>query len=255
MPTFRADGLSVAARRPEALAHRGASAYAPENTTASFDLALAMGAHGIETDLRATRDGTVVLVHDAAVDRITDGCGDVAALTFREIQGLDAGRWFHPRVAGLRAPDLVSFLRAYGGRTTLELELKAAAAIEPSLDAVRAHGAGIVTFTSFRYALLETVRRHAPSARIGWLVDRVTVDVLAGLRALRGVQICPAIARLTADHVRIAHDWGLRVRVWGVEDRIDAWRAAVCRAVGATVDDPDLFDRLPLPRPASMRRG
>lgn len=255
MPTRTADDPYPGARRPEALAHRGASAYAPENTTASFDLALAMGAHGIETDLRATRDGIVVLVHDAAVDRVTDGCGDVAALTFREIQGLDAGRWFHPRFAGLRVPDLASFLRTYASRTTLELELKAHSAIEPSLDAVRAHGAGIVTFTSFQYPLLEAVRRKAPWARIGWLVDRITVDVLAGLRALRGVQICPSIARLTGDHVRVSHDWGLRVRVWGVEDRIDAWRTAVCGADGATVDDPDLFDRLPLPRPVSMGPG
>src|ERR671934_1125696 len=91
-------------RRPYMLAHRGASAYAPENTFAAFERALALRADGIETDVRASKDGQLVLVHDERVDRTTDGEGRVSDLSFAELQELDAGASFNPRFAGERIP-------------------------------------------------------------------------------------------------------------------------------------------------------
>src|SRR3954447_960778 len=82
------------------LGHRGASAYAPENTFAAFDLAMELGADGIETDVRVTRDGVLVLLHDETVDRTTDGTGLVAELCRAELDALDAGSWFEAAYAG-----------------------------------------------------------------------------------------------------------------------------------------------------------
>src|SRR3954452_18398025 len=90
--------------QPLVLGHRGASAYAPENTFAAFDLAVEMGADGIETDVRATRDGVLVLLHDETVDRTTDGTGVVAELNRAQVDALDAGSWFGVAYAGERVP-------------------------------------------------------------------------------------------------------------------------------------------------------
>jgi glycerophosphoryl diester phosphodiesterase len=240
---------SAPRRRTEAVAHRGVSAHAPENTIAAFDLAITMGADGIETDLRVTRDGVVVLLHDTTVDRSTDGRGAVEALTFRQVHALDAGRWFDRRFAGLRVPDLGSFLRRYGRSTRLELEFKVAAAVDPAVEAVgRNAAAPAVVFTSFEYSLLETVRRRAPWAHVGWLVPQVTPDAVAALSALSGVQICPPASGLTGEDVDLAHRAGLRVRVWGIADRLDAHRVAECGADGATVDCPDWLNGTPVSR-------
>jgi glycerophosphoryl diester phosphodiesterase len=199
-----------------------------------------MDADGIETDLRLTRDGVVVLLHDPTVDRSTDGHGEVASLSFRDLQALDAGRWFHPRFGGLRVPDFRSFLRRYMGRTPLELDLKVAEAVEPALDEVRRAGlwAGVV-FTTSQYPVLEALRRRAAWAAAGWLVDRITPEGVSAVRAVGGVQICPRAAWLTAEDVGLAHRHGLRVRAWGVSDARVARRVIASGADGATVDRPD----------------
>src|SRR4051794_15279621 len=111
-------------RRPYMLAHRGASAYAPENTFAAFDRAVALRTDGIETDVRASKDGALVLVHDERVDRTTDGEGRVHDLTLAELQLLDAGVPFNPRFAGERIPTVDALLDRHGGRLALCLEVK-----------------------------------------------------------------------------------------------------------------------------------
>src|SRR5438105_2386269 len=95
------------------LAHRGASGYAPENTYAAFDLAVAQGAAGIETDVQIARDGVLMLFHDERVDRTTDGSGALAELAHEQLAALDAGCWFGAQFAGERIPVLEEFLDHY----------------------------------------------------------------------------------------------------------------------------------------------
>jgi glycerophosphoryl diester phosphodiesterase len=80
--------------RPTIFAHRGASAYAPENTLAAFELALRQGADAIELDAKLTRDGHIVVIHDQTVDRTTEGRGRVKDMTLAELRKLDAGSHF-----------------------------------------------------------------------------------------------------------------------------------------------------------------
>jgi len=77
-------------RKVDNVAHRGASAYAPENTIAAFDKAVEMKADYIEIDVQRSKDGKLVLIHDTTVDRTTDGSGKVGNLTFKELRNLDA---------------------------------------------------------------------------------------------------------------------------------------------------------------------
>ncbi|MBI4672762.1 MAG: glycerophosphodiester phosphodiesterase [Chloroflexi bacterium] len=91
---------------PLILAHRGASAYAPENTIAAFRLAHELGADGIEFDVQLTRDQIPVVIHDAAVDRTTNGAGRVRDLTVAEIARLDAGTWKTEDFRGEAIPTL-----------------------------------------------------------------------------------------------------------------------------------------------------
>src|SRR5919108_1020933 len=82
--------------RPLVFAHRGGCALGPENTIAGFDRGLAAGADGLELDVRLARDGTVVVLHDAALDRTTNARGPVSALTADELARVDAAYWFCP---------------------------------------------------------------------------------------------------------------------------------------------------------------
>ena len=111
--------------------HRGASAVAPENTYAAFEQAIADRGEYTETDIRATSDGALVLMHDATLDRTTSGAGPVSAITLDELRKLDAGSWFGEAFRGERIPELPEFL------TWIEARAPFGAAIE-----VKATGVG-----------------------------------------------------------------------------------------------------------------
>src|SRR6267143_1876319 len=93
------------------IAHRGASGNAPENTMAAFRKALALGATFIETDLQLSRDARFVAIHDATVNRTTNGQGAVHDMTLAELRRLDAGSWFGSEFAGERIPTLEEILQ------------------------------------------------------------------------------------------------------------------------------------------------
>ena len=107
--------------------HRGASAIAPENTWVAFEEAVQQGAAYTETDIRRTADGQLVILHDATVDRTTDGHGPVSALTLAALADLDAGSWFEDRFLGQRIPEFRAFLQWIEGQPGFgaALEVKA----------------------------------------------------------------------------------------------------------------------------------
>ncbi|MEO1996770.1 MAG: glycerophosphodiester phosphodiesterase family protein [Planctomycetaceae bacterium] len=94
-----------AEREPRLLAHRGLVRHAPENTLPAFAAAVELGL-SIELDVYQTHDGHLVVIHDATVGRTTNGTGSVTEMTLDQIKQLDAGKWFHPRFAGLQVPTL-----------------------------------------------------------------------------------------------------------------------------------------------------
>ncbi len=107
-------------------AHRGSSATHPENTMEAFAAAVAAGVDQLETDVRITKDGELVLIHDATLDRTTNGSGDVKDYTLTELKALDAGVYKGEAFAGCRIPTLIEFMDyvAQFDRLTLDIELK-----------------------------------------------------------------------------------------------------------------------------------
>ena len=225
-----------------AIAHRGASSYAPENTFAAFDLAIRMGARHIELDVEATKDGHIVVIHDDAVDRTTDGSGLVTSHTLAVLKALDAGSWFGAAFAGERIPVFDEVLTRYKGRVHIHTEIKGRSTYlsQRTADLVRQHGmVDQVTITSFQKARLDEIRAYAPELAAGWLLGEVTDAVLAQARDIGLRQICPRANTVTAELVSRLHAAGFEVRAWGVATEAIMRQVVLAGADGMTVNFPD----------------
>ena len=224
------------------IAHRGASAYAPENTFAAFDKALALGASHVEFDLHFSRDGHIVVIHDDTVDRTTDGSGPVVALTLSQLQALDAGGWFSSEFEGERIPTLGGMLERYKGRFHFHIEIKARARGLPQRTADLVRGYGVsdnVTITSFQQASLEELKAYAPELPAGWLVREVE-DTTAAHAAKMGLKLlCPHAESVTPELVNDLHGKGFDVRAWGAGNEALMRRVVDAGADGLTVNFPD----------------
>jgi len=224
------------------IGHRGAAALAPENTWAGFDLALALGVDAIETDVRATRDGVLVLLHDELLNRTTDGTGPVQETDWAAVQCLDAGAWFDARYAGEQIPALEATLARYGQRTHLVLEIKQEGVEAATLAMVRSAGLlERVTFTSFSFPIVAWLKSTCPEARAGYLSPEVGPEAVERAIEAGLDQFCPPAGSMTRTLVL---DWqrrGLDVRAWGVRDVELMQRAVRAGVDGMTVDFPNLL--------------
>lgn len=232
------------------IAHRGASAYAPENTFAAFDLALQMGAVHLELDLHAAADGPSVVIHDNTLERTTNGTGPVDQRSLAELKRLDAGSWYDSKFANERIPEFTEVLDRYARRAHLHAEIKSSRVgfCRQIADEIRNCGVEKhVTITAFECAHLDEVRRYAPELSTGWLVQEITEDILATAKQMRIAQICSKASMITAEIVRLLHNQGFTARAWGVPSE-DLMRAVVrSGADGMTVNFPDkLFQFLSL---------
>ncbi len=223
------------------LAHRGASAYAPENTMAAFFMGLEMRASGIETDVRATSDGALVLLHDRTVDRTTDGAGEIAELSLAEAQRLDAGVRFGERYCGERIPLLGDFLRYLGRRAgVLAIEIKAAGIEADVLGEIKAHSVfEQATITAFEYETLVNMRRLDSRIRIGWLVREVNGETHRMLKEIGAQQVCPRADVVNTELVSAYKAMGYDVRAWGVKDEQTMEQCFFAGVDGMTVNFPD----------------
>ena len=230
------------------IAHRGASAYAPENTEAAFDLAIAMRADAIETDLRRTQDGVIVLIHDAQVNRTTDGHGRVEDMVWSALQTLDAGRWKHSRFAGQRIPTLDWFLDRYGPLCPLYLELKGQGVEESAALAIRQRRLeDQVVFTSFDLDAVVTAGRLV-SVRTCWLVREWSETVAQRARDAGLYEVSINVENVDAEIAQRVRSTGLGVRAWGLRDEVLMRRAVTSGVDGVTIDFPDRL--IPLLRPS-----
>ncbi len=216
---------------PPPVAHRGDSARAPENTLPAFRKALAAGVRRVEMDVRFTGGDVPVLMHDATVDRTTNGSGEVGSLSLEQVRSLDAGRWFGRAYRGTRVPSLyqaLSLVRRKGGYAMLELKtLPSPAQMTQLLDRVRwLSMTRRVTVTSFDGPTITAVRQAAPGLRTA-IIDNpryrppesvlqfgrtylVSSDSVTESRAARWRRAGIAVRPWTVDTVRgwrrMAHD-------------------------------------------------
>jgi len=222
------------------LAHRGASAYAPENTRAAFDLALEMKAPAIETDIQLTADEQLVIFHDTTVNRTSNGKGPVADQTLNELRALDIGSWKDPKFKGERILTLQEFLDAYASRVHLALEIKDPRATSRIIRTLVDRGMKEnFSVTSFYWGALLDAKASAPHLTCGYLTSHFDTDVIERV-ARRGFgEICPPIDKLTRALVELSHQRGLVVRAWGFYKKEMLEPLFASGADGATCDWPD----------------
>jgi glycerophosphoryl diester phosphodiesterase len=123
MPESKEIHKYVGLKRPTIFAHRGSSAYAPENTLAAFRLAVQQGADGIELDAKLCLDGHVVVIHDDTLDRTTNGTGPVKSLSLSELKRVDAGSKFNTNYQSEKIPSLAEVFEAIGQQLIINVEL------------------------------------------------------------------------------------------------------------------------------------
>ena len=248
-----------ASARPLVFAHRGGSGLAPENTIAAFDTALALGADGLELDVRLSRDGVVVVHHDASLDRTTDVRGDVSALTAAELARVDAGYRFtrrdaHPfRGQGIGVPALADILARYRDtRIVVEFKLSVAELAAAVVEVVRrADAVGRVCVGSFDRRVLHAARTLEPALatsaarqEVRWALYRSWCRWPVRLPAYDGFQIpewSGATRVVSRRFVDAAHRAGLGVHVWTVDTEDQARRLLGCGVDGLITDRPDVI--------------
>ena len=156
---------------PRVCAHRGFNTVAPENSLPAYGAALAMGAEEIEFDLWATKDGTIVSIHDPVLDRVSNGTGFVWEHPYEELLQYDFGSVYGPEFAGLRIPTFEEILQKFAGHTVMNIHIKDRGLEHPIPDEVILEMARLIKeydcekhvyFMSGHVPLLEQLRRLAP---------------------------------------------------------------------------------------------
>lgn len=202
------------------VAHRGASAYAPENTRAAFDLAARMGITEVELDTQLTRDGQIALVHDTTLARYGHGPRGAEDLTWSDLASLDMGAWFSPFLfPGEPMLTLDDLFATYGDRFIYHVEIKGKAPGLPAAvyDCIRRHGmADRCVITSFNYAALVAMAELTRDLPLGWLVRGMDADICGKAAALHLAQLCPSAAQVSAAQVEQARQVVREVRAWGI---------------------------------------
>jgi len=235
---------------PAHIAHRGAGRLAPENTLAALRAGAAQGYRMFEFDVKLSGDGSLILMHDALVDRTTSGSGRVAAMTLADLARLDAGSWHSAAYAGESVPTLrgvAAWLRANGLLANIEIkpcpgreaETGAAVALEAGL---LWKGAGVPPLlSSFSETALEAARRAAPTLPRALLLHTLPDDWLHRCLALECVALDAHHEALDADVIAAAHASGLKVLSYTVNDAARAARLFDWGLDGLITDSVDVI--------------
>jgi glycerophosphoryl diester phosphodiesterase len=236
----------------EIIAHRGASADAPENTLAAMKLGWEQGADAIELDLWISKDGKLVVFHDADTKRIGKTNRKVAELTWEEVQALDVGEWKDAKFRGERVPTLESILATVPAGRRAVLEIKCGPEILPEfVKVVRASGraAKEMCVISFNYECLRQSKKLLPDLEHYFLMG-YKKDPKTGAMP----QLAPLIARAKEagfEGLNLNHEWpvtkefaaevkaaGLKLLVWTVDDATVAKRWLAAGVEGITTNKP-----------------
>ena len=254
MPTF------FAGPPPRLFAHRGASGETPENTLIAFQRAVALGMEYAELDVHASRDGVVVVSHDATLERTTDGHSHIRDCSLAELQSVDAGFHFSPdggktfpfRATGVRIPTLGEILERFPTlHSTIEIKQTDPPIEELVLATVRACGReDNVVLASEHDTVLARVRALAPEIATSFaygevveFIQRVTTDQLSDYHPpAQALQIPPefqGVPLVTSQTVAVAHNLNREVHVWTIDDPREMGRLLDLGVDGIMSNFPD----------------
>ncbi|GAA3141137.1 glycerophosphodiester phosphodiesterase [Streptomyces echinatus] len=214
------------------IGHRGVMGVEPENTLRSFVAAQRAGLDLIELDLHLSKDGALVVMHDADVDRTTDGSGPIAEKTLAELRALDAGR-------GERVPVFEEVLEAVSA--PLQVEIKDVAAARALAEVMRARDlTARVEVSSFHDDAVAEIARLVPGVRTALVASRYGTDVVDRAVAVGAAALCLDIRRLTLEVVEHARASGLRIVGWVVNTQEQLRLVRALELDGATTDYPEI---------------
>lgn len=235
--------------KPLIFAHRGASAYAPENTLSAFLLAAEQRADGIEFDVKVTRDGRVIVLHDQTLDRTTSGTGNLKNLYFDDLRKLNAGKKYPDKYPNEKIPTLEEVFEAVGGKLSINIELTNYAT--PNDDLIE-KVAGVlsnlkdrsnVMFSSFNWGNLRKARNLCPDIPCGLLV----MPGITGWPSLSFLAknvpheaLHPYFADVKEKTVMKMHQQGKKLNVWTVNEPREMLRLKGLGVDMVMTDDPPL---------------
>ena len=218
------------------IGHRGAAGHAPENTIQAIEKAIALNADFVELDVRRSLDGHLVIIHDAGVDRTTDGHGAVAELTLAELRRLTIAN-------ELRIPTLREALKTAAGHVGLLLELKAEGLAEQIWTEVRTSSIpGVVIYASFFHAELLRIRETDPGAQTMALSEAIPVQPTAFAIDAQATHVGLAFDCLSPSFVQALHQAELQVFTYTVNEPADISRARKVGVDGIISDFPDRIE-------------
>ncbi|WP_041966474.1 glycerophosphodiester phosphodiesterase [Mesobacillus selenatarsenatis] len=237
------------------IAHRGASAYAPEHTLPAYNLAVLSGANYIEIDLQMTKDGELIALHDAEVDRTTNGSGLSKTQTLDEIKALEAGSWFNeqfPQLAdsayeSVEIPTLEEIFQRYGRSANYYIETKSPGMEVKLINLLRkhslVHSKSKVIIQSFHSNSLRKIRKLEPGIPLVQLY-RYSEKVRLTDRELRSLKkyasgIGANFGKVDEDYIQKAHLHGLAVHLFTVNTDEDIQQAYEIGADGVFTDYPE----------------
>lgn len=226
--------------KTQIVCHRGACRLAPENTVASGHMAAMLGGNIVELDLRQSRDGQVYVLHDATLERTTNGQGRIRDMDAADLDMLDAGAWFGSKFTGEPLPRFPAFLDALGGQVDFYIEVKDA---DPDKVAQAVLNAGLRDrcFTYSENADMRAAMRSAAP----WMKRMVNwrdLNALDDARAVHDAQILEFHAPdLTEDRYAAARGLGLEVMVFTpLQDEAAFRRALTLNVDYLNIDYPEL---------------
>ena len=231
------------------LAHRGASAYAPENTLEAFSLAIDMKADGIETDVYLSKDGRIVILHDEKIERTSNGQGKVSEYTYEELRFFDFGYKFKKgrsdtKIATL--DELYELVKPTDMVINIEIKSPDIAILEPMLETAKRYGmTERVFYSSFDHLQLERLLKIAPDAPIGPLYQFNMVKPWLYAENMSAKAVHPNYRQilLDPDYIETCHKKGLRVNTWTVDDEEVAKRLAEMGCDSIMTNRPDVIRR------------
>ncbi|MEM1606956.1 MAG: glycerophosphodiester phosphodiesterase family protein [Candidatus Bathyarchaeia archaeon] len=216
------------------IGHRGAKAYEPENTIRSFKRALELGVNAVEFDVRRTKDNELVVIHDAEVDRTTNGKGLVSELTLKEIKELSTEK-------GEKIPTLEEALDFLDRKVKILIELKETGIEDKVLEIVRRKGLeDNVIIISFHEEALRRVRELSSSVKTGLIYVKHKDPIKAAL-SLKAQYLFPMYKFVHSSFIKRAHENGLKIVVWTINTSEEAKEYAEKGVDGIASDKPDIL--------------
>ena len=249
------------------IAHQGGEWLRPSNTLVAFDYAVELGVDVLEMDIHQTKDGAIVLMHDATVDRTTDGSGAIKEMTFAEIRELDAGHYWtdddgatYPyRGEGIQVPTLEELFQRYPDmRMNIEIKQETPSMVRPFCQLIQEYNRqDQILVATFHKATVEEFREVCPDVITSMVEPEIqlffglNVAYLGALFQAPGTAFqvpltssLPVIGEvdvITERFVRVAHSHNIQVHAWTINDTAEMERLIGLGVDGIITDRPDLL--------------